>query len=666
MAYGFRDGGSPLIDLIQSYRQEQLVRDKMRMDELNTRDERRYRDERDAVADKRYTQEYNDGIAQYAQKQNDQRALNENAMKNDNARTSIAQETFNLQKSEREALSSARQGVVSSQEADTNDYVSGLQSRLDSLREANGGLGHSGQTQGIELEEDGDDYRVHGLGRDGVKRAINNNDRSDDPAKGMRIKKSDLPAIQQHLDRVLAGAAEAGRSPAEQQVYARASVTQDPETNYARIATAEEFPQNLRSLMQASSVPAEPTAEPVSAPAEPRHTGESVDDEFRQSGEKIASYLPSFVENGVRAVSDSPVFKGAGKGIASFVADVRNAQTDRRAEAKASQERVAEAFTPRAFKSTNKAVAVKPTGEPIVAPKSTPDDVISAKKEAEQQGIQFKQAENEAQIGELERQLAYAQSATRRQQAWGKLYVAGGINEEQYRNASLTGNVAMSPEQMQADARAAQVSIANIRKSNMIETKTLFELKKLVNESDGDEAKLLKETRAVFASNTSSLADSLFDTSNKFGKAERDRAVGAIDTALTHTMAGGRFKMEAMGTVEMQSLFVNATKAAMFDIKKGEEVVTLDPYLTGVENKYVSVVASRIKGIAAQSVDDQGRARAAQINGKTVVVNESLVSELMTARMDKMRTASGGALTEAQIAQVTDEVKEAVAGMLGQ
>lgn len=467
MAYGFRDGGSPLIDLIQSYRAEQVTRDKMRMDQLNMEQERRYRGERDAVADKRYAQEYADGKKQ----QEFSNGLAQN-------RESREAEDFEVKRTERlqkkEALGSYFNGLT----GELDEQAANVVSKFDSV--FGGGGGASGRTQSLRVVPDGDDLRLFGVTDDGTELPMNNADpRNNDPLQGARVLKKDAADLTLHVESAIDSAAKQGLSKNMQQAYARASVYQDPETGYMRPATPEEMAANLKNHKFVE---------------EREVTLEQVPNETAPNGLTTRGVLSGLMDKGVLN-SD-----GTGSAKAKeYVAERHQAASNKRiaeprlAEMTASDEGMMDQeFLDRdtMFKDKKAIVAadkmlsstfeqyktadgkspikVKDDGHVIVPPDAKIDDLEAAKRNAENQGRAIappKGFEDAKATFQMTARLDDIASKKRGLQIAKQLFMTNQINAQQLRNFSETRNFDLSAAQAEKDAVDLSTSKLNLIKS---------------------------------------------------------------------------------------------------------------------------------------------------------------------------------------------------------
>ncbi|MCL1142984.1 hypothetical protein [Shewanella gaetbuli] len=520
----YRNGASsPLVDLIQSYRREQIVRDQMRIDQMNRDREHAYRISRANQADRQWEKSFETGVQQWAYDRN-------------------------VEAQERQRLADERAKKQAAQEHFTQDSLNLLGEREQELKgrlAAFAGGGQTGQVADFGLVDRGDSYTVEGVRTDGTRVGFNNvNPTEHDPSKALRIPKHMARQTLDHVDRLTAQAEQQNMPPEMANAYVRAGITQDPETNEARIATPEEQAVNLRNqgFIHTNDDIKEMTNE-VSAKLEPKSL-------------KNSRVQPK--KNGDVAVSP--------KATPDDVVDFKRQVTEQGVNLKV----------------------------------KLPFSLGDSKDDAAQSP--------EAKRAKIEEELAQIQSEKRRHQAASKLYLANEIDEQAFLNYTATGDFTRSAAQVEKDALAMQVDAAQLKRIERqmrngeleIRMKVKEHNAKMTGNKEGEASDSVKYADLLKSSDGRTILKTINSTvvgsikQYNFRDDTKERLAAAVESELPALFTTSFFSQRDATSMGNLAALNIATGLKGRDMEAGRGNFPLVTYLVDVETQHKPLVASHI------------------------------------------------------------------------
>ena len=625
MAYGLRDGASPIIGLIESYRQERVIRDKMKMDERRFEeglkqqkfendlriDDMQYRAERAGVEDSQWNKEYKRLTDAEAE---DQRRYN--------AKVNAGADLFAMGEGDIEPVAATASRI--------KNVVTGYSGE--------------GTLKAKPHPTDESRYVLMFETPEGEK-PFNNRDASDNNSPPASIKKSDLPSLVQHGARLLKQGEDAKLDPKTLQAYLRAGVQQG-EDNDLRIATPEEQAANLKQqkLLDAKEARIDGVA----------GTLKTIDN-------MAGALLPGFVEDGIDAAQSALDPKDklyeymAESGIATINAGKSMAKTILpRVLTDAiglGEETKAE---PAAAPTKKPPVTFGGDGTPSVGLPPKKDDSDAYFKRIEQERTTYRSNGGAEPSPEQVEQVAVGllgtptNFSTRYKQKLGKAVALGVITAEQAQNRLDTGSFSLSKQGLVELASDLKVDKARYAKNIAEMEKISLEMKSKGDWTNDVSSSEYKAVRGNVGTSIGYVVDGL-----GFKKDDKNYATGVLNTAVDAFFGSGNYAKAIFNRPDGVVVMQEALKDMAYDIKSGKPVESATPYITTIAKKYRRQSANVFRELAASGVSAEGEYKKSviEMNGKQYEVPNSTEAITLYGEylFNKRLAENGGAeLSEAQ------------------
>lgn len=653
MAYGLRDGASPIIGLIESYRQERVIRDKMKLDERRFEeglkqqkfendlriDDMQYRAERAGVEDSQWNKEYKrltDAEAEDERRYNNKVALGS-------------------------ALFSTDESDVGATEPSTQAAPRAGTQTLTSVVNGESGTGT------LRLEDNPDRPDAQNLvfdTPDGPK-PLNNRDPRDNDSPPAMVRKSETDALSEHANNLLAFAAKKGLGTRESQAYVRSGFYQQDD-GFLRIATPDEQAANLKNqalLYQEERRQAMDEGVPTyrvgkklyvgTVPEVPNPEQYRIDPGAHRTNNTEDTTVPRF-----NALDVRPVTKAIGDAYRALVPDDKvwappsrdGAATDSTAQTASTPEQVS---TTGAETGGRPAVSFKPDGTVKVGvpPK---DDSAAFFGKIGAQLEQYKQSGGATPPAERVDTVATTimspppKFSARYAQKLGEAVALGIITAEQAQNRLDTGSFSLSKQDLVGLASDLKVDKARYAKNIAEMEKIVLETKSKGDWANDVSSPEYKAVRGNVGTSIGYVVDGL-----GFKDDDKNYATGVLNTAVDAFFGSGNYAKAIFNRPDGVVVMQEALKDMAYDIKSGKPVESATPYVTTIAKKHRRESANVFRELAASGVSAEGEYKKSviEMNGKQYEVPNSIEAITLYGEylFNKRLAENGGAeLSEAQ------------------
>lgn len=521
---------------------------------------------------------------EYARDQQDyENRINERRLAMDehrqNARLSMQMDEAEYRNSERQRIADERAAGLKARENYRDVMMAELNASEQKAFAAIGG-GASGQGQGVEVIDDGDDIIL------GVKKGEgrvdpftkNPHDQNSPP---FRIPKASVGEARQHAARSAEIAEANGATPEETAAYIRAGFTVGDDGK-ARPASESEFMANLKEQGLIKAISGENVV--PAKKAEPKPQAQTEDEGFGGLGEiydntqKARKVVGDLFSQAVKWEANN-VKKGA---TWLWLGDKGLAALNKKDELK-----------------------VKPTTK-VSTPEGI-EDLKATRTRLEQEGGALpKPSQKTREIAaqpsvEAQTQMIYGSFKRDRERAAavGELYVTGQISEQQMTNFMETGDMSTSSYDM-LKHRVQMAGVANRSKAALLKEQQAFlksqkDYIEAVSKANKDEVKLVADVTKYLQGEAVNIADQF---AAEFGMKGQEAAGlrGRAKALATGVVGSGKFGLNNMGRQEFGAMFNEGLRA--FFKHNGRDgdlsAETVLPYMTSALGKYKPAAAQTI------------------------------------------------------------------------